>query len=470
MDDTILDSDQSEPENKNDSGSLGKELLEQIEKARTMLATLESLTRNGEIQKTLFEEIAVKIGNEMSEIRGAKSTNTKLANELNKGRAEITGFLDEARTKTNEIKGVLKLLQALKIKLENKGEFIESMKTDVIEKKKEITAINGALKKLFKNTASINNNAGIYLQKIKENGITAEEIVKTLLNIQKQADNNAKNLQDYYENGKKSFEKIEIAKNDIDNIFSDSEQKQLKIKMWYEKLFGDKGTKSEIEKIENKIHAQQAEIDRQLADAAANRLCASFEKKVSSLKVELTEWKNRTKYCVYTLVVLNTVASLVSIFYHKEVAPLEHIAIITPIIFLLIFSSLEYVKTKRFLEEYNFKYILAYAMPAYFELIETRGGSQEALKYIVETTNTIHQNVADKILGKDASKSTVLDYLGDIMHDLLREKLDPQKIIEEGLTNKLMDYVGQDKGGVITKQSNSNTETTRSQSENIHSI
>lgn len=410
-----------------------EELKEQKRAAKDIIAVLEPLTSNTKIHEEIAN-LAQNIQDSYRTIKSSKSANTAAQNALNKHREQIKVDLDGIGSQLQKTNQYLKHIKALEEKARIKKEGIDTLKQAANASKQEITEIKSEVNRLLKAVENLSKKASAWISKMSQSKSSADSILKGLQEINNQALKHSKELHQYYIDGKKSFDKIEQLDKRVEASYRRAKKSTVEIVGWYEKVFAPKGIKKEIEETEKTIKAQQLRIDQQLGLAASNRLCGSLEVKVENLQKSLSGWKLATFSLAITLVILNAIIGLGWIDISNG---WRHFSVISPLIFLLIFSSFEYARAARYYQEYSFKFIAAFAMPAYFELLEERN-EHEALKYIVETTKSIYTNPSDKV-----KKHSVLDYIFEVVKKVLPTKsLDTNEIMESMVKNGLEELAG----------------------------
>ncbi len=416
------------------------DLQTQTKEAKEILSALLPLTDNGEFYKDLFESSAKQIEIAHEEIKKGKGLNTKFAKDLEKQRKEIRNSIDEAKSKIYEVKRLLKAIKQFEIAAKGRAETVQNLRTQADETKKEVTKIKGEAVSLLKSMETTSKKLDKVFEKIKKAGKESESLLRELKKLKKNADNNAERIGRFLEKGKESLDQVQTQKKEVKGLYDSAKNATAGIQKWYKSLFERKGVKSEIDEILKKSKAHQEEIDRQLGEAAANRLSRSFGKKEEKLEKDLIFWKWSVFFLILAIVIINTLISFSFEIFGIRVEIRHQISIISPLLFLLGFSFIEYLKTRRFLDEYSFKNISAVAMPAYVELIEERN-TDAALKYLIETTKDIYRNPAQSIYGTKL-KHNVLDYLADAIRGVFSRKgLDPNKVFEVVLREKIEDMV-----------------------------
>lgn len=421
------------------------ELKLQISEANKILDILRPLTSNGEIYKTVLDELISKIETAHKDISTAKSANTKYLNELKVTKDELTNFIDESRSLISEIKTVTSEIKNSQAKAQKWLETIDGLKEQSNTSKKEITAKKNEANDLFKALEKLSKKSDWILTKIEADKTISEDLLDKLQEIAKQAEVNSKELARFYKTGKDSFEKIETQSKRIDNFEKISSDKTGKVQEYFDRLIAwfqwRKPIKEEISDILIKIKANQEQIDKQLQDSAANRLCVVFKEKEERLKEEVLSWKDKVFLITYLLIGVNVILLVTwPILKHWNIAIgidiWRHLWIIAPLAIILWFSILEHGRLKRILDEYSHKYIAAFSMPAYHELIEARDESKAA-EFLIKTIEEIYYNPSHKI--NSNSKQTLIDYIPEFFKDF-RDMFWKKEISIPDLKATIWDY------------------------------
>ncbi len=403
-----------------------EDLKLQVKEAKSILDILVPLTGNGEIYKTLFEEIWKQLDEAYKDISKSKSLNTKYWNELKKSQEEIDNFIDESKKTILELKSIQSTLKDLEINSKIKSTKIEDFHKTFLNLKKEIDNKKKEIIKLFTWLSWFSKKAEEFLNIVKENKISRNEILKFLEKIQKQAEKNIETLNWYLKNWKETFDKIELQSKKIDNFEKLSSDNTSKIQDYFNNLFTPKNSKpsikDEINNILQKIKSQQETIDQQINTSTANRLCNAFQEKVWKLEKDLLFWEDRTFRLAFAIIFLNLfliffLSPLLKKFFsiNFEIWVFQHIWVITPLVILFWFAILEHSRIKKILDEYSFKYISAFSMPAYFELLENKNPN-DATKFLIDTISDIYKNPSNKI--NENSKITFFDYFFDYFKNI----------------------------------------------------
>lgn len=456
----------SPPINESEYADILDRLDEQVKEARELLTLLKPLTSNAALYKGIFESLTKEFRTIRGEITQAKSANTKYEKSLDKEKQKLATQMEEIRARIADVKSSLEELKRIQNRAKGRMDTIENLKKESDESKKKITGLKQSASGLLKGMESFYGSAQKLLEKIQVNKKSSDEILVILTQANKQASENAKELLRFFKEGKKNFEKISTTNKQVSLLHHEAKDKNETIVKWFNGLFGRKGVKDEIDETREKMKSLQIQIEDQLSIAASNRLCQMFKNKVDALEPDIENWRNRTIRLAYAILIINIILTFSSeiltvIFFLLSKTDLNvdqldalgnkldlwaHLSIVSPLVFLLIFSALEYAKVKRYYEEYTFKYIAAYAMPAYFELIETRN-EEASLKYIIDTTKSIYKNPAEKIHGNEKSKNNILDYLSDALNGIFsKKKLDVNQIMEEVLSETIENFISKNKG------------------------
>ncbi len=408
-----------------DSQKILEDLKLQIKEAKNILDILVPLTSNWEMFKLLFDEISVKIHQDYTDLSKAKSLNTKYVNDLEKSKKEIDEFIDESKKTILEVKSIQNTLKDLEKNSKTKAQKVEDFHKAVLDLKKEIEDKKKEINSLFKSLSWLSKKSEDFLSTIRKNKNSSNDILKVLEKIQKQAEKNIEILDWYFKNWKETFNKIQAQSKTIDNFEKLSSDNNKKIQDYFNDLFTPKSSrlaiKDEINSILQKIKSQQETIDQQINISTANRLCNAFQDKVWKLEKELLFWEDRTFRLAFAIIFLNLfliffLSPLLKKFFsiNFEIWVFQHIWVITPLVILFWFAILEHSRIKKILDEYSFKYISAFSMPAYFELLENKN-QNEATKFLIDTINNIYTNPSNKI--NENSKTTFLDYFMDFVNE-----------------------------------------------------
>lgn len=410
-------------DNQDEARSLLIELKEQLQEASEILKVLEPLTANAEIHKTIFEEIVIKLEKAHSEITASKGLNTKYLNDLRTTKDEISTFIDTSKSNILEMKGLLSSVKTTEWKAKKWSENIETLRAQATEHSKEIKNQKDKINKLFSTLERLNTQAVKSVNKLKVDESTSDSLLKKLKEILAQGKTNTDELVKYHKKWKESITAIELQSRKIDNFEKISSANTTKIQEFFDRLISGvkwkEPVKKEIENILTKIKSNQEQIDKQLQDSAANRLCIAFKDKEEKLKLEVEYWKWKVFFLTFVLIVVNIWLILTGPFLKHfnvefNIEAWEHIGIILPLAILLWFAILEHGRLKQILDEYSFKYISAFSMPAYHELLEARN-EEKSTNFLINTIERIYQNPSNKINSK--SKNTMVDYVLDFFKE-----------------------------------------------------
>ncbi|MBU0767194.1 hypothetical protein KKF55_05485 [Patescibacteria group bacterium] len=424
----------------NSSGSSQEEkavladLKATLAEVKEIMEVLSPIIENAEIHKEMLEAISLKIEKSHEGVKESRRQNTLLANELEKEREQVSTFLEEAKSYSYEGRKIVNALKLLEERGNKKSLVIENIRNELGERKKEATKLRRQIAILVKKAESLVEQAESLIEKITAQKGKADKLLLLIQKANRNVSSNTKEIKKLFTQGKKSFERIEKQANKVDGFHKKSQTYSEQIMSWNKYIFSDKGTKQQIDRIEKRIKSQQDIIESQLTQAASIRLCASLKDKVNELKQQLPFWKWSTFILVAVIAISNW-----ALFQFSNLDGWEHIGIMSPIIFLLGFCSLEYVKTTRLAEEYNFKYVSAFGLPAYFELIDERD-QKESLDYLIRTTNDIYTNPSESMKG--SHHHTLLDYIVDAVSSIFSfKKINANKLLEEVLKEKVIEEV-----------------------------
>ncbi len=401
-----------------DIRSLKNELINEKQKAQEILSVLKSLTANSEISKDVFETIRTKINESydaiqksQQEIKNEKSLNTKLHNELVLQESKVKDLLEIVRWYINDSKSIKNNISTLEKQLLSKEksslaikENIEQIKIQSNVLKNEIQSISKTINNMLKDWTKI-------IEQLKADKIVSNSMIDYIKWINIETKKNHTEIVWILNKWKESFKVIQEKEKEVNKLYWEAKTKNNHIVLWYEKLFKLWWTKEEINKIENKIRENQMLIEQQLSEASANRLTTTLKSKLEKTEKSLFFWRRGVIWMVISLVILNF--SLHILWYLYESFRLDYrqyIEFTYPLIFLLVFFVLQYSRTNKFYEEYYFKYISAFWLPAYFELLESKN-DEKAMNYLIDTIEKIHTNPTQEI--NNNSKDTIFDYVLD---------------------------------------------------------
>lgn len=410
-------------ENQDEINNLLTELKNQIKEASEILDILRPLTANAEIHKSIFDEIVTKFEKTHSEITASKSANTKYLNDLKSTKDEINTFIDASKSNISEIKTIISAVKMAEWKAKKWSENIETLTTQANLYSREIREKKLEIEKLFKKLNTLHNNGVTSMDKLRADETSGKNLIKALNVILNQAKTNTNELEKYYKRWKDSFSKIELQSKKIDNFEQISSENNSKIQEFFDKLISGvrwkEPIKKEIDNILTKIKSHQEQIDQQLQNSASNRLCIAFKDKEEKLQSEVNYWKWMVFILTFILIVVNIWLMLIgpilnhfNITFHID--PWQHVGIILPLAILLWFSILEHWRLKQILDEYSFKYISAFSMPAYHELLETRS-EEKSTNFLINTIERIYQSPSSRINSR--SKTTMVDYVFDFFKE-----------------------------------------------------
>lgn len=407
-----------------------KALISEKQKAEHILNVLKSLTANGEIFKELFETIKKEIELSHDEIKKTKWINTKLYNDLSGQETKIKSVLENARAFLIDAKTIKNNLVLIEKELISKKENVLKIKEEVEKMRKESKdlkyKIKDELKQINHVWEEIDKILGV-LKKDKELAGTLVEYIKT---VNAEAKKNQIEMNALLNKWKESLKKIKEDEKKVSDLSTTTDTKAVKILSWYERLFNPWGIKDKINGIETKIKENQSIIENQLSQASSNRLTTTLKSKLDKTEKTLNFWRKWTIWIASWLTTISIWIYIVSSLNNSFKLDIwKYIELIYPVIFLLIFFTLQYSRTSKFYEEYYFKYISAFWLPAYFELLESKN-DERAVEYLIKTIEKIHTNPTQEI--NSNTKDNMFDYVLDWAKGLMGAKtLDLNKVLKD---------------------------------------
>ncbi len=428
MEEDIAPSDLNKQNSSEDVTAILNELVLEKQKAENILNMLKSLTANWEVYKDIFETIEKEVKGTYDSIKSTKSLNTKFYNDLLQQQEEISSSLERARGFLNESKVIQKNIGDIEKNLKWRENNVWIVKDNVLQIRKDANDLKSKIKKELDQTIKIWKEVDVVLNKIKDNKVMANQMISYIQTVNNQAKTNQLQINKLLEQWKQSLGTIKAQENWVNSFFNQSNQKTKDILSWHDKIFNPWWIKEKILQIDSKIKNNQILIENQLSQASSNRLTNALRERLNKIENALWYWK----FGVIMISSILFLFSLVRYFCSEENSKfdlLQNIELMYPAIFLLIFFVLQYVRTNKFYEEYYFKYISAFWLPAYFELLESKDDKQ-AVNYLIDTIERIHANPAKEI--NQNSKDTVFDYVIEwIKWFFWHKKLDLNKIVKD---------------------------------------
>lgn len=428
----------SEEENQNIEKSINLEEIErvkntlilEIQKAEHTINLLNSLVENWKINETLFESIRKEIEKSHDEIKGTKSINTKFYNDLLDQEKKVKETIETVRSFLSDAKTLKNNILWIETEfIKNRAKLLETKK-DIEKIKNESKELKDKIKAELKITQTIWKESDKIIEELRKWKILADWRVKYIKWINEEAQKNQKEILLLLSQGKESFKKIKDTEKDINSIYVKADKNTGNILSWHEKIFNPWGIKDKIKEIDRKIKDNQIQIDNQLSQASWNRLVIHFKNKLDKTERSLNARRKRTIWIAICLTLISIWIYIISsINSNFKIDIWKYIELIYPTIFLLIFSTLQYSRTNKFYEEYYFKYISAFGLPAYFELLESKN-EDKAIKYLIETIEKIHNNPTNEI--NKNSKDNLFDYVLDRSKWLMwAKKNDLNKVLKD---------------------------------------
>lgn len=398
--------------------TLKEQLIIEKQKAQHILNLLKTFTVNSESYELLFEGIRKNIEKSKedialsyNQIKTTKTLNTKLYNELLLQEKRIKESLEITRWYINDSKNIKNNISVLEKKLLKREENSKKVQEKIDQLKIQSNGLKNDIVDASKKMQLLLKNWKVLIEGLKNDKALSKEMISYIKTVNEETKKNQSEIQALLNKGKTSFKFIEEKERQISQIYSEVSTKQNKISSWYEKLFNTGWMKDEINKIKLKIKENQFLIDQQLSETSANRLTITLKSKLEKTEKELYFWRKSIILVVISLVILNFALYILWYLYEQyKLNYLEYIEFSYPLIFLLVFFVLQYSKINKFYEEYYFKYIAAFWLPAYFELLESKDDTK-AVGYLIQTIENIHLNPTKEI--NSSTKDTVFDYILD---------------------------------------------------------
>lgn len=417
-----------------------KELITERHNAEAVLSVLKVLTANWEIQKEIFENIREEIQTSYNTLKNTKWLNTKLQNELLDQEVKVKDMLVNARWYFVDLRNIKNNISKIEKNVFNKDASVVKIKKEIEEIHKESNSLKNNIKIIFKQCFTVSKKIDNILVTLKDNKILADGFIKFIRSVNIEAKKNQEEINILLEKGKKSLKLIEEDQRKTATLYTETDKKTKTVFSWYERIFNPWWIKDKIEKIEWKIKENQVLIEQQLSEASSNRLTSSLHKKLRKIEINLNFRKRGTIIIVILLLILSIGSYLISIYISKsKIEHLDYIQLVYPLVFLLGFFVLQYSKTNKFYEEYYFKYISAFWLPAYFELLESKD-DEKAIDYLIRSVEKIHTNPTHEI--NNNSKDNVFDYMIDWMKWMFSNKnIDLHKIIKNLSEEQISDIL-----------------------------
>jgi len=223
---------------------------------------------------------------------------------------------------------------------------------------------------------------------------------------------------------KVNIDAIPIKKLELDNLVQEVEALKESTTEQQNLTEEVKGTVDALKTKTDEIHNLSLQ---QLGTISNEKLSNSFDKVKDDLKKDNEKW---FKWLVGTsIALLLTVVGVVVWQVAKgdtifEISFLVKLALTSPIIFFEFFVNREYSRSKRLIEEYEFKASIARSLEAYKEIIENLFADQpgdeykKKLDFILESIGQLYsspmKNIKDNETGSDKFDKKIMPIVSDI--------------------------------------------------------
>jgi hypothetical protein len=223
---------------------------------------------------------------------------------------------------------------------------------------------------------------------------------------------------------KVNIDAIPVKKQELDSLMQEVEELK---ESTIEQQNLTEGVKETVDALKVKTEEINKLSLEQLGTISNEKLSNSFDKVKVDLKTDNVKW---FKWLVGTSIgLLVTVAGIVFWQVAKgdtifEISFLVKLALTSPIIFFEFFVNREYSRSKRLIEEYEFKASIARSLEAYKEIIENLFADQpgeeykKKLDFILESIGQLYsspmKNIKDNETGSNKFDKKILPVVSDI--------------------------------------------------------
>lgn len=154
---------------------------------------------------------------------------------------------------------------------------------------------------------------------------------------------------------------------------------------------------TEIEKLQGKVEKLIEETQAQLGIAANAKLASTFE----GVKEELRKEKKKLfKWLIVAVVVLVIVTGAVVYWQINQDSTLYHfsfpirLALLSPIVYFVVFINREYSRVRSLIEEYTFKAAIARSFEAYKEIVQDLDSSnpKRTLDFVLDSIKDLYSS------------------------------------------------------------------------------
>lgn len=152
-----------------------------------------------------------------------------------------------------------------------------------------------------------------------------------------------------------------------------------------------------VEELEKKVNDLIGQTKIQLGVAANAKLASTFEKVKESLRAEK---EKMFKYLIGSVIVLILVTAAVVFWQVKGDESLYHlnflirIALLSPVVYFVVFINSEYNRLRNLIEEYTFKAAIARSFEAYREIVEGADTTEanKTLEFVLSSISDLYSS------------------------------------------------------------------------------
>lgn len=191
------------------------------------------------------------------------------------------------------------------------------------------------------------------------------------------------------------------------------------------------GLVAKIEELQARVAELIGQTKIQLGVAANAKLASTFEQ----VKADLTNEKIKMFLWLVRAVAFLVFATALVVWWQiKESGTLYHlsfpvrIALLSPIVYFIVFINREYNRARNLIEEYTFKAAIARSFEAYREIVQGADSedSTKTLDFILRSITDLYSSPMVNIKNNgEKEKENILDQLAqikEVMQDVIQEK------------------------------------------------
>jgi len=268
------------------------------------------------------------------------------------------------------------------------------------------------------------------------------------LEIKKKIDDKDTGLQVALELVQKANDSADILIEEIRQLKTEIVKTESEVKTIHQK---STATLTSIEKNAKTIEEKKAQIEEVTGITIDGTFANKFEKRKNeiekSLNHDIFSWKNILFFAVFTLVLavfLPFTNAVNTAFSFNQLAGIDGFLLrffyTSPLVFLVVFSAVQYSRERTFLEKYAFKSASASAIRNHTEFLTEKFEPSEVLKFTTDVFASIYKEPFEEQKDiRDKKEQTVRD---PVSLDLV-ESIEKLKVIipDEVLLKKVLDIV-----------------------------